>query len=73
MTVALDDDLDGGLADETVRSGIDGTGYAIDPGDRGRIPASIAQRYHAATGGRRRRPGASLTRTHPRRPVNETW
>jgi hypothetical protein len=55
MAVALDDDLDddlGGPADETVRSGIGGTGYAIDPGHRGRIPASIVQRYHAATGGR---------------------
>jgi ABC-type tungstate transport system permease subunit len=31
---------------------IGGTGYAIDLGDRGRIPASIVQRYHAATGGR---------------------
>jgi hypothetical protein len=52
IAVALDDDLDGGPADETVRSGIGGTGYAIDLGDHGRIPASIVQRYHAATGGR---------------------
>jgi len=51
MAVALDDDLVG-PADETVRSGIGGTGYAIDPGHRGRIPASIVQRYQAATGGR---------------------
>ena len=51
MAVTLDDDL-GGPADETVRSGIGGTGYAIDPGHRGRIPASIVQRYQAATEGR---------------------
>ena len=39
----------GGPADETVRSRIGDTGYEIDPGDRGRIPASIVQRYHAPT------------------------
>ena len=30
VTVALEDDLDGGPAEETVRFGIDGTGYEID-------------------------------------------
>ena len=30
ITVVLEDDLDGGPADETVRFGIDGTGYEID-------------------------------------------
>jgi hypothetical protein len=30
LTVALEDDLDGGPADETVRFAIDGTGYEID-------------------------------------------
>jgi Lsr2 len=103
ITVAVEDDLDGGPADETVRFGIGGTEYQIDlsaanaaafrqklapfteharttgrsqPGrartpagrhhgedirawakgqgitisDRGRIPASIAAQYHAATG-----------------------
>ena len=35
ITVALDDDLDGGPADETARSGIGGTGYEIDLSDRG--------------------------------------
>jgi hypothetical protein len=54
IAVALDEDLDGGPADETARSGIGDTGDAIDLSDRGRIPASIVQRYHAATGGRRR-------------------
>jgi Lsr2 len=30
ITVVLEDDLEGGPADETVRFGIDGTGYEID-------------------------------------------
>src|SRR5712692_2677389 len=30
VTVALEDDLDGGLADETVRFGLEGTEYEID-------------------------------------------
>ena len=30
ITVVLEDDLDGGPADETVRFAIDGTGYEID-------------------------------------------
>jgi hypothetical protein len=30
VTVALEDDLDGGPADETVRFAFDGTGYEID-------------------------------------------
>ena len=30
ITVALEDDLDGGPAEETVRFGLDGTGYEID-------------------------------------------
>jgi hypothetical protein len=104
ITVALEDDLDGGPADETVRFGLGGTDYEIDlskrnanafrrkiapfieharragrgrrrPGrtvssrersadirawakdqgitvsDRGRIPASVAEQYEAATGG----------------------
>ena len=69
MTVALDDDLHSSLADETVRSGIGGTGYVIDLSDRGRVPAGIVQRYQAATGGRCRRPGAALTRTNPGPPA----
>ncbi len=105
MTVALEDDLTGGPADETVRFAVDDTGYEIDlsaknaafgkllapyieharkagraqgrragrtassrqrSGDirawakehglavseRGHIPASVAERYHAAGGGR---------------------
>jgi hypothetical protein len=106
ITVALEDDLDGGLADETVRFGLGGTEYEIDlstknanafrrqlapyieharktgrgqrrrsgrttssrehsghirtwakeqgiaVSDRGRIPASVAEQYDAATKGR---------------------
>ena len=103
ITVALEDDLDGGPADETVRFAVGGTAYEIDlnnknarafrkqlapfveharragrgqrrprtsssrqrSGDirawakgqgiavsgRGRIPASVVERYEAATGG----------------------
>ena len=105
ITVALEDDIDGGPADETVRFGLGGTEYEIDlstknaaafrqqlapfieharrtgrgqrrrPGrtvssrersadirawakdqgitvsDRGRIPASVAEQYEAATQG----------------------
>jgi hypothetical protein len=105
VTVALEDDLTGGPADETVRFAVDGTGYEIDlsaknaavfgkllapyieharkarraqgrrsgrtassrqrSGDirawakehglavseRGRIPASVVEQYHAAGGG----------------------
>ena len=53
----------GGPADETIRSGIDGTDYLIDLSGRGRIPASIVQRCQNRLGRRRRRPGASLART----------
>ena len=106
VTVALEDDLDGGRADETVRFGFEGADYEIDlssknarafrnqvtpfieharkagrglvrragrttasrqrsgdirtwakdqgiaVSDRGRIPASVVERYRAATKGR---------------------
>jgi hypothetical protein len=71
ITVVLDNDLDAGPKDKTVRSGMGGADYEIDLSDGGRIPASIVQQYQAATGGRCRRPSASLTRTNARRPVNE--
>ena len=105
VTVELEDDLDGGPADETVQFGLDGVDYEIDlskqharefrrelasflvharraergrrrrpargssgrrgsgdirawardsgiqVSDRGRIPASVVEQYHAATGG----------------------
>jgi len=71
VTVVLEEDLDGGPADETLRYGLGGTAYTIVLSDRSRIPASIVRQCQAATGGRCRRPGASLARTNPRRPVND--
>ena len=61
ITVVLEDDLDGGPADETVRFGIDGAEYEIDLGAasaaafRARLAPYIA---HARKAGRaqRRRP-----------------
>jgi hypothetical protein len=71
IAVVLDDDLDGGPADETARSGIGGTGYAIDLGDGGRIPGSIVLRYHAAPG-RTVTPTWRITDPNPSpRPVDE--
>jgi hypothetical protein len=62
ITVALEDDLDGGPAEETLRFGIDGTEYEIDLNDKN---ASAFRRQlapyidHARKAGRaqRRRPG----------------
>jgi hypothetical protein len=51
ITVALDDDLDGGPADETARSGIGCTDYEIELSDH-TDPGSIVQQHHAATAGR---------------------
>jgi hypothetical protein len=68
LTVALEDDLDGGPADETLRFAIDGTGYEID------LRTSHAEAFrkqlapyieHARRAGRRRpgRTAASRQRT----------
>jgi hypothetical protein len=57
IAVALDDDLVGGPADETVRSGIGGTDYEIELSGH-TDPASIVQQYQAATAGRWRRTDA---------------
>jgi Lsr2 len=64
VTVALEDDLEGGAADETVRFGLDGTDYEIDLSTRN---ANAFRRKlapfigHARRTGRgpRRRPGRS--------------
>jgi Lsr2 len=62
VTVALEDDLDGGPADETVRFGIDGAAYEIDLSTKN--AAAFRQQLapfigHARRAGRgpRRRPG----------------
>jgi hypothetical protein len=61
VTVALEDDLDGGPADETVRFGLDGTEYEID------LSAKNARTFrmkvtpfveHARKAAQRRGPGA---------------
>jgi Lsr2 len=62
VTVELEDDLDGGAAEETVRFGVDGAGYEIDLSKKN--AAALRRKLapfidHARTAGRgaRRRPG----------------
>jgi Lsr2 len=63
ITVVLEDDLDGGPADETVRFGIDGTGYEIDlnannaAAFRRQLTPYIDHARRAGTRARRQRPG----------------
>jgi len=70
VTVALEDDLDGGPADETIRFAIDGSGYEID------LRASHAEAFrkqlapyieHARRAGRPqpRRPGRTAASRPP--------
>ena len=66
ITVALEDDIDGGPADETVRFGIDGAEYEIDLNNknvtafRGQLAPFI--RYARKAGrGPRRRPGRTAS------------
>ena len=66
LTVALEDDLDGGPADETVRFGLGGTDYEIDLSTKN---ATVFRRQlapfieHARRTGRglRRRPGRTAS------------
>ncbi len=66
ITVALEDDLDGGPADETVRFGVGGTEYEIDLNKKNarafrKQPAPLAE--HARRAGReQRRPRTSSSR-----------
>jgi hypothetical protein len=66
ITVALEDDLDGGPADETVRFGIDGADYEIDLNTknatafRGQL-APFIQHARRAGRGPRRRPGRTAS------------
>jgi Lsr2 len=65
-TVALEDDLDGGLAHETVRFGLDGAEYEIDLNKlnasafRQQLAPYLAHARKAARG-QRRRPGRTST------------
>jgi len=66
ITVALEDDLDGGPADQTVRFGIDGADYEIDlnTGNATAFRRALAPFIdHARRAGRtpRRRPGRSAS------------
>jgi hypothetical protein len=64
VTVVLEDDLDGGPADETVRFGLDGVDYEIDLSRQNartfrREFASFLVHARRAEPGRRRRPARS--------------
>jgi Lsr2 len=66
VTVELEDDLDGGAADETVRFGVDGSDYEIDLSARNaaalrRKLAPFIEHARKAGRGARRRPGRSAS------------
>ena len=66
VTVELEDDLDGGPADETVRFGVDGDEYELDLSTknaaafRGKLAPFIDHARRAARG-QRRRPGRTAS------------
>jgi hypothetical protein len=66
ITVALEDDLDGGPADETVRFGLGGTEYEIDLSTKNanafhRQLASFIEQARKTGRGSRRRPGRTVS------------
>jgi Lsr2 len=66
ITVALEDDIDGGPADETVRFGLGGTGYEIDLSKKNgnafrRQLAPFIEHARRAGRGQRRRPGRTAS------------
>jgi nucleoid-associated protein Lsr2 len=66
ITVALEDDLDGGPADETVRFGLGGTEYEIDLSKKNaaafrRKIAPFIEHARKAGRGPRRRPGRTTS------------
>jgi hypothetical protein len=67
ITVALEDDLDGGPADETVRFGLGGTDYEIDLSTknanafRRQLAPFIEHARKAGRGQPRRRPGRTAS------------
>jgi hypothetical protein len=66
MTVALEDDLDGGPADETVRFGLGGTDYEIDLSSKNaaafrRQLAPFTEHARRVGRGPRRRPGRTAS------------
>jgi hypothetical protein len=67
VAVELEDDLDGGPADETVRFGVDGAEYEIDLGKRNAVAfrrklAPFIEHARRAGRGQRRRPGRTASR-----------
>lgn len=70
ITVALEDDLDGGPADETVRFGIGGNEYEIDLSKKNatafrRQLAPFIDHARKTGRGQRRRPGRSASSREP--------
>jgi hypothetical protein len=66
ITVALEDDLDGGPADETVRFGLGGTDYEIDLSTKNanafrRQLAPFIEHARKTGRGQRRRPGRTVS------------
>ena len=65
VTVELEDDLDGGPADETVRFGVDGSEYEIDLSTKNagafRKLAPFIEHARKAGRGARRRPGRTAS------------
>jgi hypothetical protein len=66
ITVALEDDLDGGPADETVRFGLGGTEYEIDLSAKNAAAfreqlAPFVEHARRAGRGQRRRPGRTVS------------
>jgi Lsr2 len=66
ITVALEDDLDGGPADETVRFGLGGTDYEIDLSTKNatafrRQLEPFIERARRTGRGQRRRPGRTAS------------
>jgi hypothetical protein len=66
ITVALEDDLDGGPADETVRFGLGGSEYEIDLSTKNaaafrRQLAPFIEHARKAGRGQRRRPGRTVS------------
>jgi nucleoid-associated protein Lsr2 len=70
VTVELEDDLDGGPADETVRFGFDGSDYEIDLSNknaatlRRQLEPFIEHARKAGRGQRRRSPRTPSSRQH---------
>ena len=67
ITVALEDDLDGGPADETVRFGLGGAEYEIDLSKKNatafrRQLAPFIEHARKAGRGQRRRPGRTAVK-----------